>query len=370
MARSIGIHSIAISFPQQVRTNDYWRKHYPDLLARATQKSLAKAFEPTNPDRSEGLEGWVREMQPYLSDPFRGSVERRIISGDESSLTLEQNAATEVLKVAGLAPEEIDLMIVGSMFPEHVGMGNAAFLAGRLGLQGAAWNINSMCASPMVALQTACALIRSGEYRNVLVVTSCTYSRVFHESRTLSFSMGDGAGAFIVDRLPDNQGVLGTKVVHSGESCGTFFTELVIDEQGQPTMRARAGKDAGKRAPYLFLKYFRECCAGALQAAGVTIEQIDFFICYTATAWYSQTCAKELGFEPERTIDIYPQYGNISAASIPVNLYYATALGKMRPNDLVLVYNHGFVASASAVVMRWGDVKLGSAPTPAANLIR
>jgi len=77
-----------------------------------------------------------------------------------------------------------------------------------------------------------------------------------------------------------------------------------------------------------------------------------------------------LGIDPQRTIDIFPQYGNISAASTIVSLYHAVQLGKIRPNDLVLVYNHGFVASAAAAVMRWGDVALGPLPTPSANLIR
>jgi len=371
MSHSVGIRAIAVSFPSVIRTNDYFRENYPELITTAEQKSLARAFSgPENISEANNLDLWTKEMMPYLSDPFRGTVERRVLGSGESSLTLEYKAAYEAIDAAKLIPGEVDLMIVRSMFPDNTEIGNAAFLAGQLGLEGAAWNLDSMCATPLVALQTACALVRSGEYHNVLVVTSCTYSRFSDENDTLSLCIGDGAGAFMVGKMEANQGLLGTKVINTKESCGAFFNELTTDAYGNPRIFVRAGKNASKQMSHLFLKYFRQCCDGALEAAGVTLDQIDFFIFYTATAWYGSFCVKELGIDPQRTIDIFPQYGNISAASTVVSLYHAVQLGKIRPNDLVLVYNHGFVASAAAAVMRWGDVALGSLPTPSANLIR
>lgn len=359
----VGIRSIGVSFPSVVRTNDYWQEHYPDLLARAQQKSLAKAFSPPeSTSNSNEVDLWTQEMMPYLSDPFRGTIERRVLGPGESSLTLEYRAAKEALDAAKLSPEEVDLAIVSSMFPEHIEQGNAAFLAGELGLNGGAWNLDSMCASSLVALQTAAALVKAGEYRNVLVVASCTYSRYFDENDTLSFFAGDGAGAFVVGALEANQGILGSKVINTAETCGVFFNELAIDKSGNPRMTIRASKSAGQKIPYLVFKYLRTCCEAALAAANVTIEQIDFFICYAPTAWYAAFCARALGIDPERTIDLYPQYGNISAAFVTASLYHAAESGKIRSGDLVLVYNHGFTASAAAIVMRWGDVAFGSAP--------
>lgn len=119
-----------------------------------------------------------------MSDPFRGTVERRVVSQDETSLSLEYQAAIDVLQAAKLQPEDIDLMLVTSLFPEQVTPGNAAFLAGQLGLTSAAWNIESTCTSVLVSLQTACSLVRTGEYRNVLVVVSSTYSRYTDENDT------------------------------------------------------------------------------------------------------------------------------------------------------------------------------------------
>ncbi|NER35282.1 MAG: 3-oxoacyl-ACP synthase [Oscillatoria sp. SIO1A7] len=360
----VGIRAIAVSFPSVVRTNDYWRENYPDLIARAEQKSLAKAFSPPEsaPNGKE-VDLWTQEMMPYVSDPFRGAVERRVLGPGESSLTLEYRAAKDALEAAKLSPEEVDLMLVSSMFPELIVPGNAASLAGKLGLRGAAWNLDSTCTSALVGLQTACALVRAGEYRNVLVVASTTFSRFTDENDTLSFLTGDGAGAFVVSCLEINQGFLGSKTVHTAETCGSFFNELTIDNRGNPRLFVRASKNANQMFCDVFVRFCRMCCEGALAAADVTLDQIDFFVFNTNTAWYSSVYTQALGIKPDRTINLNPQYGNIGAASPIVNLYHAAQAGKIRENNLVLLYALGGESTASATVIRWGDVLLGPAPT-------
>ena len=190
----VGIRAIALSFPSIIRTNDYYRENYPELIAQAEQKTLARLFVPTASDSNSNEDDvWSQEVAPYMSDPFRGTVERRVLSPEESSLTLEYRAARDALEAANLSPDEVDLLLVTSLFPEQITPGNAAFLAGQMGLRGAAWNIESTCTSALVSLQTACSLVRTGEYRNVLVVVSTTYSRFTDVNDTLSFLSGDGA---------------------------------------------------------------------------------------------------------------------------------------------------------------------------------
>ena len=104
------------------------------------------------------------------------------------------------------------------------------------------------------------------------------------------------------------------------------------------------------------------CCEGAVAAAGLSFEQIDFFIFNTACAWFASFCTHVLGIDPERTINIYPIYANIGSALALANLYHAAQLDKIRENDLVLIYGFGASSSASATVMRWGEVSLGHAP--------
>ncbi len=366
----IGIRSLAVSFPSIIRTNDYYRQHFPDLIVQAEHKSLAKTFSTANSTSNTNLEIWSQEMMPYLSDPFRGTVERRVLAPDESSLTLEYRAACDALKAANLSPDEVDLMLVTSLFPEHLLPGNAAFLAGKLGLRGAAWNVESTCTSALVSLQTACALVRTGEYRNVLVVVSTTYSRFTDENDTLAFLSGDGAGAFVVGSLKLNQGVLGTKIVNTAETCGAFFNEFTTDAHGKPCMFIRGGKNASKMFIDTTVKFLRTCCHGAVAAAGVTLEQIKFFAFNTPTAWYARVCTSTLGIDPERTINLNPLYANIGPTFPLANLYHAAQSGKISENDLVLVYTMGSSSNGAATVMRWGDVALGPAPAPSTSLTR
>lgn len=366
MNQPIGIRSVAVSFPSMLRTNEYWQKKYPELVTQAEQRTLARLFPST--ESTTNSSEFDLEMAPYLSDPFRGAVERRVLSPSESSLTLEHRAARDALDAAKLSADEVDLMIVTSLFPEQIVPGNASFLVRELGLHSPAWNLESTCSSALVALQNACALVRMGEYRNVLVVISCIYSRFTDEDDTLSWFMGDGAGAFVVNSLKPNQGILGTKIVHTAATCGAFFNELTTDAQGNPRMRIQTGKNASKQIRDTGVEFVRTCSEGAAAAAGVTLDQIDFFAFNTPTAWYASLCTRALGIDPERTINLYPQYANIGPVLPIANLYHAAHSGKIRENNLVLVYTIGSASTAAATVMRWGDVALGPVPAPPGSL--
>jgi 3-oxoacyl-[acyl-carrier-protein] synthase-3 len=246
-------------------------------------------------------------MTPYTRDPFRGTVERRVLGPGESSIMLETRVARAALEAAKLASEEVDLMIVASMFPDQRGPGNAAYVAGELGLRCAAWNLEASCAGTQVSLQVASNMVRAGGYRNVLVVTSCTYSRFGDTANdTLSFAWGDGASAFVVGEVGEGQGLLSTKAVNASATCGMFFNEVETDRQGKVREYITAGKNAGK----LFREraFAEECSRGALAAAGVTVDDIDLFVFFSATAWQHQFTAQVLGADPARVFDLFPRY--------------------------------------------------------------
>ncbi|MCC5661252.1 3-oxoacyl-ACP synthase [Nostoc sp. XA010] len=356
---SVGISSLALSLPSIKLAKDDYRENYPDLLASVEQKNLARLFSLVNFTPSNEYE---LEMMPYLEDPFRGTVERWILGPDESSLTLEYRAAMDALEAAQLSPNDVDILLVASFLPEQIGFGNAAFLARQLGMSCAAWNLDATCASTPVALETACALVQSGGYRHALVVISCTYSRFFDRDDTLSWFFSDGAGAFLVSALKPSQGLLGSKTVNTSVLCDQFPFKLTQDEQGNPHLRMQVLKGTNKVIGETAVELLRTCCEGAIAAANVTLEQIDFFIFNTPTAWFASFCIRVLGIDPERTINIYPFYANIGPTLSLANLYHAAQLDKIRENDLVLIYGFGAASSASASVMRWGDVTLSSQP--------
>ena len=359
---SVSIRSLAINFPQTIRTNDYWLEKFPDLFAQTRQREVRRTPVADLIPTPSGIDLWLQEVTPFLADPFRGSVQRRVLAGDESSLMLECQAARSALAAANLAAADVDLAIVSSLFPSDVGPGLAAHLAQQLGLRCPAWNLESTCASALIALQTAQAFIQTGTYRQILIVVSHIGSQAVNDADTLSWSMGDGAAAMVVGADRANRGILSTQIVPTIATCGAYTHELTIDSQGNPRIQTGTGENVSSLA-VTAADTVRECCQSAVAAAGVSLDRIDYFAFNTPTAWYASVCAKALGIDPERVIDLYPTYANIGPVFPLANLYHAAASGKIRPDDLVLVYANGAGATAAAMVMRWGDVALGTNST-------
>jgi 3-oxoacyl-[acyl-carrier-protein] synthase-3 len=350
---SAGIRALAAHLPTTARTNDYWRVHHPELVARHERESLARVFGVADPAASSAA-AFDAEMAPYLADPFRGTVVRRIATG--TALELDAAAARGALAAAGMSPRDVDLAIVTAFLPDQLGVGNAAFLARELGLRCPAWNLESTCSSALVALQAACAHVRAGDARTVLVVVSCTYARVADPADSLSWFFGDGAGAFVVGEVPAGEGVLGTGTVHTAQTCDTFHYRFVDGR-----IRIGARPETSRILRETAAEYLRACCDRALARAGVALGDIALFAFNTPTAWYAKTCARVLGVPPERAVDTYPLYANVGPALMPINLHHAASTGRIARGDLVLAFTVGSVGTASAAVMRWGDVALGPA---------
>jgi 3-oxoacyl-[acyl-carrier-protein] synthase-3 len=245
---------------------------------------------------------------------------------------------------------------------DQLAVGNATFLIRELGVGRPCWNLEAACASSIVGFHTACGLIQAGQYRNILVVASSTCSRISDEQDTISWFLGDGAGAFIVGEVAQGEGVLGMHTVPTTETCDTFYIENDVSRGTGKNLVMRVKPGSGKIMHETAEPYLRRCCEGAIKRAGVTLKDIDFFIFNTATAWFEKFGARSLGVDPDRTISVFARNGNIGAALMPANLHYAAATRRIKSGDLVLMYGMGSVSAASAAVMRWGDVRLGELP--------
>lgn len=361
----VGLRSLAVEFPSTLRTNGYYRARQPEVYETAGQRSLARMWSAGAATGDAGGDAFDAEMAPYLEDPFRGTVERRVLSPGETVLQVELRAARAALAAARMAPSDVDLLISSAFVPDQVGIGHSAFLARDLGLVGTAWNLETACASSLEALRTASALVRAGEHRTVLVVVSCMYSKVSDDRDTLTWFLGDGAAAFVVGEVPGPAGVLGSHFVHTGETCGSIYYEL-SDVPGTPRVCVRSDRAAGKALRDSAPRFLDVCTTGALRRAGVGLGDIDFFVFNTPTAWYARFAARALGVDPDRTLSTYPEYANTGPVLMPTNLHRAASSGRVKPGDLVLLYSIGSVSSAGAVVVRWGDVALGPAVAPPA----
>jgi len=350
MERVAGVTAISVHFPDEVRANDWWREHHPEVVADAEARTLARVF--SRQERPATI--FDRAMQPYTDDPFRGARLRRV-SGDEDSVSMECKAARKVLDAADLSPDGIDLLISTGFVPRDPEVGNAVHVAGALGLTGAAWNLESACGGPLNAMITASALVNAGQHRRVLVTTSCSYLSHALPSDPVSWFLGDGAGAFIVSE--GGASFLGGHARHTAETCGTWYHRY---EDGR--LRMGANPKTGRVMRATAEPQLRACTAGALERAGLSLSDIDFFVFHTPTAWFAQFAAEALGISLDRTVSTYEEYANVGPALTTTNLHRAASLGRLSPGDRVLVFGPGSSASSAAVVLRWGDVALSAGP--------
>jgi len=350
-----------VRLPAARRTNDEIRAAYPEAVAAAERDADASPWSVVRESPRSAL--FDAAMAPYARDAFRGAVERRVLGPGETSIDLERAAAEEALAAAGLAPSEVDLLVVCSFVPRHLGVGNAAFLARALRLDGAAWNLESACAGSLVALEVAAALVQTGRHRNALVVTSCNYSQTIDPRSVLAWTAGDGAAAFVVAPVAEGSGLLGGYTLHTGATADTFaFAAEPGATAGDVRLRMRAAPEAGDVLRETALTYVRTCCARAVDAAGVTLDGIDAVVVNTPTAWFSSFVASALGIPRSKLVDGYPLHANIGPALWPANLHLAARSGRLASGSHVLLYAVGSVSSASAQVLRWSDVALGPAP--------
>ncbi len=359
--QSIGTLAASYAVPATVRTNGYWIENEPTLVAEAERHGLAQLWKRREAPTPNTFD---RCMEPYLTDPFRGAVARRILGPGETGLTMEVAAARRTLEVAGWTPADLDLVLVSSFLPDQFGPGNAAYLVRALEANCPGINIESACASTLVSINTAVALVQSGQYRNAMVVASCSYSRISPPRDTLSWFVGDGAGALLISPVASGHGWVSSHCVNTAATCGTFRIEMVEDPTEGAVPRLAASKETAKIINESGEPYMREACEKAMRDAGITIDDVACVVANTPTAWYADFVSAVLGIDRSRVVSTYEQFANTGTALLPMNLYAAASAGLLAPGDWVLLYGVGSVSTAVATVMRWSETAVARVELP------
>lgn len=361
--RRATLRSLSIAFPRVLRTNDHWRTHYPEMVAQAEEHALAKLWGTReHAEAAAPTSVFDRTMAPYLEDPFRGTVERRLRAPDEPALDMEVRAARGALGALSIGVGDVDLTLSTSFPADRFGVLNAAYLAEALGLESPAWNYETACSGSVVGLHMAGSLVRSGDYDRILVVASTSNSAICVDDEGVSWFTGDGAGAFVVEPASGDEGILGWKTMNTVSTNDMFVIDSVPTSDGGTRLVGRASPGAGRIARDTAEPILRGCVEGALDDADRRAEDIDFWVFNTPNAWYADYCAEVLGVPPDRYHSVYPKYGNMGAALMPATLYHALREGKCGPGDTILLYSVGSTSTASAVVLRLGPIALGPFP--------
>lgn len=287
-----------------------------------------------------------------------GIVERHIAAPEEATSTFAAAAGADALKDAGLTPDDIDMLIVGTCTPDMPVPGSAPLVQAALGAGHAgAFDINAGCTGFVTSLAMATSAVESGMARHVLVCGADTLSRITnYEDRRTAVLFGDGAGAVVVGPSADGPR-LGPFVM----GCeGDRWDLLHVPAGG--SQRPAADDTIAERAHAIRMKgqdVYKHACDRMTQAArevceGISLDEVDLVVAHQANSRIIRTVQERLGLRDEQVVDNLAHYGNTSAASIPIALTEAIATGRLRAGMTVVLVAFGAGFSWAAARVRWG----------------
>jgi len=288
-----------------------------------------------------------------------GIRERRIAADDENTTSLSVHAARDALAVAGVDASAVDLVIVATCSPDYPLPATSVTVASALGATRAAgFDLQAACSGFLYALATANGFIRSGMYRNVLVIGVEILSRFLNWSdRSTCVLFGDGAGAVLVSASDQPGGLMGWDLFSDGTGC-----EGIIVRAGGSVQPASAETIAGnlhtiQMAGSEVYKYatrqMGDSAIAALRAAGLGVADVDQFVFHQANLRIIKSVERQFDIPEEKVFVNIEKYGNTSAASVPMALVEAIAAGRIKPGDKVLMVAFGAGYTAGAAVMEW-----------------
>jgi len=288
-----------------------------------------------------------------------GIRERRVAGPMESTASLAATAARRILERAGVAPSDVDLIILATATPEQPVPQTAAFLADALGVHCGALDLGAGCAGFVYGLVLGAAAVGSGAFDRVLVVGAETLSRIVDpEDRSTVILFGDGAAGVLLEArtagpgfLAGDLGVDGSAAdilaVPAGGSRRPASAETVAGREHYVRMQ---GQEVFRRAVRAVVES-SEC---ALQRAGVASSAVDWFVPHQANIRIIEAARQRLGIPTERTVVNIERFGNTSAASIPIALAEAADAGRFADGDTILLSGFGAGMSWASAVLTWG----------------
>jgi len=293
-----------------------------------------------------------------------GIEERHWVSEGETGTSLATAASKQAIERAGLTPRDIDLIVLATLSPDFNFPGNGVFLQRALGLKDIPCiDIRQQCTGFIYGLSIADAYIRTGAFKHVLVVGAEVHSTgldISTSGRDVTVLFGDGAGAVVVGRASDDQHVILSTHIHAdGTEAEILWTEYPASARN-PRISAEAMAER-KHYPVMNGKRVFKHAVTRMPAAimeGMVTNQlalgdIDMVIPHQANLRINQMVGQMIGLPPEKMHNNIQKYGNTTAASIPICMYEAIELGKIKPGNLVCLVAFGAGLTWGSVFLRY-----------------
>jgi len=287
-----------------------------------------------------------------------GILERRHAPPEIATSDMAVEAARRCIEHAGVDPQEIDLLLVGTYTPDLTLPSTACLVQDRLGLCAPAMDLQAACASFIYAMITGMQFVATGSSKLALVIGADCNSRVVNPADKRTFPLfGDAAGAVLLAPGSDRQGLVSYAVGSDGSGAKMLWREM--GGSRTPFSPAAAAdsrhflKMEGKPVFKWAIRVLAETISDVLQAAQKTLDDVDLVIVHQANMRIIKSVVKDLGIDPEKVFNNLDRYGNTSSASIPLALDEAYRQGRISPGNLILFSGFGAGLAWGTVLMRW-----------------
>lgn len=288
-----------------------------------------------------------------------GIRERRIASPDETTSDMAASAAREALKNAGIAAEEISMIICATVTPDMFFPNTACFVQAKIGaIHAVCFDVSAACSGFLYAMEIARQFIASNHYKTILVIGADKLSTIVNwEDRNTCVLFGDGAGAAILKYREGGRGIITTSMGSDGTLSDILYTPgggsaapTTIENASQKLATIRMnGRETYKQA----VKSMVESSLQALKTAGVTIDQISCIIPHQANLRIIETIAHRLHVSLDQFHLNLDRYGNTSAAAVAIALDEAARTRNFKRGDLILLVVFGGGLTWAASVIEW-----------------
>jgi 3-oxoacyl-[acyl-carrier-protein] synthase-3 len=328
-------------------------------VRRVEIKSLATYVPPrllTNAD----LEKMVDTTDEWILQRT-GIRQRHIVDPGTATSDLATEAAREAVKRAGLTPDDIDVIVVGTVTPDMLFPSTACLVQHKLGA-GKAWgfDLSAACSAFTYSLTVGTQLVASGGAKYALVIGADVMSSIIdYTDRATCVLFGDGAGAVVLGPSAD-------------ENIGILDYDHMIDGSGGPALCMPAGgsrqpashetvdarlhyvKQEGQQVFKFAVRNTGEICERLLKKHNLTGDDLDLFVSHQANKRIIMSAAEKIGMPEDKVIINIDKYGNTTAATIPLALQDAVESGRLKKGNLILLTSVGAGFTVGSVLVRWG----------------
>ena len=291
-----------------------------------------------------------------------GIRQRHIVSDGMATSDMAAAAARSILDQTGIAPSEIEAIVVATVTPDMLFPATACLVQDKLGCKGAwGFDLSAACSGFVYALQTAAQFVMTGAHKKVLAIGSDTMSSIInYQDRSTCVIFGDGAGAVLVEPASADDPNVVLDFIHEIDGSGGCSLYMPAGGSKRPASHETVEKKMhyvhqdGQAVFKYAVRKMAEVSEKVLQRNGFTGKDVAAFIPHQANRRIILSAAERLGMPEERIVINISEYGNTTAATIPLAMQTARQKGLLKKGDLVLLASVGAGFTVGATLVRWG----------------